>query len=342
MGHFDPDRIDDGRRSIASEYYPLIGPYDSGDPQVLEYHLLLMKLAGIDGVIVDWYGLESFRDYAVLHANTQRLVEQVQRLGMKFAICYEDQTIPALVADQRLAASERVSHAAGEIEWLADHWFKLDGYVRLEGRPVLLSFGHAGLDDGEWTQCLQRLGDPVAYFSEHERRTAAMGGFDWPVPQQGLSHTTAFLKRSGSWPQAIPVAFPRFVDIYAKARVSEGYGVIPDERGKTLQSTLSQALASNARLIQIATWNDWGEGTQIEPSLEFGYRDLELVQRLRRSHIDAKFVPTATDLRLPYRLLEQRRAASTEADTKRLDAVAELLAAGKIIPARAALRGGAQ
>jgi hypothetical protein len=30
-------------------------------------------------------------------------------------------------------------------------------------------------------------------------------------------------------------------------------------------------------IIQIATWNDWGEGTVVEPSREFGYRDLELV-----------------------------------------------------------------
>jgi len=26
-------------------------------------------------------------------------------------------------------------------------------------------------------------------------------------------------------------------------------------------------------MVQIATWNDWGEGTGIEPTAEFGYRD---------------------------------------------------------------------
>ena len=95
MNHFDPEQVVNGERPIASHFYPLIGPYDSGDPYLLEYHLLLMKLAGIDGVVVDWYGLQDFRDYRVLHRNTQRLVDQVERLGMKFAICYEDQTISA-------------------------------------------------------------------------------------------------------------------------------------------------------------------------------------------------------------------------------------------------------
>ncbi len=60
---FDPEQVDpDGRRQIASRYYPAIGPYDSADPVVLEYHCLLMKLAGIDGVIVDWYGQDEYLD----------------------------------------------------------------------------------------------------------------------------------------------------------------------------------------------------------------------------------------------------------------------------------------
>lgn len=120
MGHFDPDKKVDGKRSIASHFYPLIRLYDSGDEDVLEYHLLLMKLAGIDGGIVDWYGLQKLYDYPILHRNTQRLVEQVERLGMKVVICYEDQTIPALVKAGKLKAEDRVAHAVSEINWLAE------------------------------------------------------------------------------------------------------------------------------------------------------------------------------------------------------------------------------
>ena len=48
MGRFNPEQMDAaGRREIASHAYPLIGPYDSNDPHVLEYHVLLMKLAGV-------------------------------------------------------------------------------------------------------------------------------------------------------------------------------------------------------------------------------------------------------------------------------------------------------
>ena len=142
MNAYDPDKMVDGRREIASHYDPLIGPYDSGDRNVLEFHLLTMKIAGIDGVIVDWYGLQDFRDYPLLHRNTQRLIDQADRLGMKFAICYEDQTIPALVEAGRIEPAERVGHAAAEIQWMAKHWFVLKDYVRLDGRPCCCPLGN--------------------------------------------------------------------------------------------------------------------------------------------------------------------------------------------------------
>jgi hypothetical protein len=57
MDHFDPSiMLWDGKRQAASHDYPLIGLYDSSDDHALECHVLLMKLAGLDGVIVDWYG----------------------------------------------------------------------------------------------------------------------------------------------------------------------------------------------------------------------------------------------------------------------------------------------
>ncbi|MDP7108041.1 MAG: hypothetical protein QGH41_13225, partial [Roseibacillus sp.] len=61
MDRFRPDRTGpDGRLELASHYRPLIGAYDSSDPDVLECQVLLMKFAGISGVVIDWYGTERF------------------------------------------------------------------------------------------------------------------------------------------------------------------------------------------------------------------------------------------------------------------------------------------
>ena len=338
MNTFDPEKKVGGKRAVASHFYPLIGPYDSGDPDVLEYHLLTMKLAGIDGVIVDWYSLQRFRDYAILNRNTQRLIDQSRRLGMKVVICYEDQTIPALVAAGRLKPGKRVAHATGEIEWLAKRWFGLENYVRLEGRPVLLSFGQVGLTNEEWGQSLAGLKSPVAYFSEHLRRSAAVGAFDWPIPKEGLMATRRFRKASRKWSHSIPVAFPRFVDIYAQAKVGASYGRVADDCGATFKTSMTEALKAKTPLVQIATWNDWGEGTMIEPSREFGYRDLEVLQQLRRQHLDAGFSASAPDLQLPARLLQRRRTLKDLAESRRSDRIAEMLATGKLVEARTSLK----
>jgi hypothetical protein len=55
-------------------------------------------------------------------------------------------------------------------------------------------------------------------------------------------------------------------------------------------------------MIQIATWNDYGEGTVIEPSWKNGYKHLEELQR----RFGSEYSPV--DLRLPERLLSPEAA----------------------------------
>ena len=52
--HNPENRNPQGWRDISSVFYPVIGPYDSADPALCEYHILLAKLAGIDAFVADW------------------------------------------------------------------------------------------------------------------------------------------------------------------------------------------------------------------------------------------------------------------------------------------------
>ena len=98
----------------------------------------------------------------------------------------------------------------------------------------------------------------------------------------------------------------------------------------TFEQTLEKAFNGNAPIIQIATWNDWGEGTNIEPSQEFGYRDLSVILEWRKKLGQIKLATTASTLRFPMKILELRRAATNVAQQKRLDEIAEMLATGKL------------
>ncbi len=125
------------------------------------------------------------------------------------------------------------------------------------------------------------------------------------------------------------VAYPRFHDIYEEAKVHPSWGKIDDDHGKTFAATLEKALRSGLPCIQISTWNDWGEGTVIEPSREFGYRDLEVVQHLRRQFIEPGFAGRPEDLRLPIVLYNLRKAVKDQPVLGReLDQAAQLLFKG--------------
>ena len=339
MNAFDPEQRDGRKRRIASHYYPLIGPYDSGDSDVIEYHLLLMKLAGIDGMIVDWYGLSDQFDYPTLHRNTAALFPRARELDLKIGICFEDQTISKLVEAKVIPARDRVKYARDNLRWLRDHWFADPAYLRLDGRPLLLSFGVDGLTDVEWEQALPAGPDAPLYFSEHRRRGVATGAFDWPVPNASVASLDRFYESAKGWPLAIPAVFPRFHDIYGEAKVHETYGRIADDEGRTFVGTFQRAVGSGARLIQVVTWNDWGEGQlAIEPSLEFGYRDLEVIQQFRRKPVNAKFAYQADDLRLVHRLYSMRRRESMTPNLRgKLDEIGRLLAIGRPSDARAIL-----
>src|SRR6185295_18443708 len=75
----------DGKRDISSVFYPLIGPYDSNDPDVIEYHVLSAKVAGIDGFVIDWYEPDSITDVSM-----KKLAAMSAKYKFEFAACYEE------------------------------------------------------------------------------------------------------------------------------------------------------------------------------------------------------------------------------------------------------------
>lgn len=342
MNHYDPDRAVNGRSEAASKYRPLIGLYDSGDPDALECHVLLMKLAGIDGVLIDWYGTDDLYDYAANHRNAERLIRFVKKAGLKFAVVYEDQTVPNLIAAHRLTEADAVPHGRRLLSWLQTNWFTDPAYVTENGRPLFLAFGSGYYKGDQWTQIFAGLPQPPAFFTESDRRPPAIGGFSWPQPGGGtdaaLREIDGFYQKAAGWPDLLPAAFPRFDDIYAEAGIHRSWGHIDDRDGRTYTATLERALKSRAAVTQLVTWNDWGEGTCIEPSVEYGYRDLEATQRLRRRYLSPKFPYQPDDLRLPvelYRLRKRYGAGSPQ--SVKLDAIARLLFAGNTSKARVVL-----
>ena len=350
MDHFNPDVLDmSDRREIASHFYPLIGPYDSRDEDVIEYHVLLMKVAGIDGVIVDWYGTSGLFDYPLIHDATQRTFNAIRHAGLSFAVCYEDQTVKHLIDRGALTAGQAVAHAQEQMEFVRDEWIADPAYLRLDDAPVILNFGPQYFaSSAQWEQILSVLDEPAAFFTLDERLTpVATGAFAWPpmhiaggrtLSRGDLDRYLNLFYAYGrlEWPAFIGGAFPGFHDIYEEAGAGASYGFLDSRDGQTFSSTLDRALDENSPLIQIATWNDFGEGTNIEPTREYGYQFLLEVQEAAAALRDLPY--TAADLETPLALYELRKHFSGRATEQvRLDEAAQLIISGDTESARALL-----
>ena len=344
MNHFNPAQTDEnGRPQIASHTMPLTGPYDSMDDALLEYQVALMKLSGIDGVIVDWYGIEEFWDYGVLNRATGKLFTYIKEAGLQFAICYEDQTIKHMVDNKRLATADVYTHGQAVMRYLQETWFGDAAYLKSDGRPVLLTFGpQYYANAADWEKLFSVLDvQPVFITLDKRTGTIATSSFPWPpmwASKDGVLTQTAlenylkpFYAKVGGDAYRVAGAFPGFHDIYKEAGVSEGYGFLDAQDGETFRYTLELALSHNPDVVQLITWNDYGEGTNIEPTEEFGYRYLEMVQEARRAMAGDAFTFTAEDLRLPLRLFNLRREHTGDAAiNQRLDEAFAALIAGDI------------
>ena len=343
MNHFNPDQVDaTGRRQVAAHLDPAIGPYDSLDPTVLEYHTLLMKVAGIDGAIIDWYGNENYQDYAGIHRRTLALIAALQKQGLKFAICYEDRAVGAIAAREKLTPEAATAHAATHLRFCQENWFADPAYLTWEGKPLLMVFGPDYLNPTQWITLFAGMRPAPAFFTLHERKDPAIGSFAWPpmwaskdgklAPQDLDAYLDRFGRQQGA---KIGAAFPGFHDIYAEAKVQPCFGFLDARDGATFRRTLDQALKLNSPVVQIATWNDFGEGTCVEPTREFGDRYLAMIQDARRD-LNGSFPFDATDLKLPGRIKRLRDLPGPAPDHRRhLEAVIEAINGGD--PRRAAL-----
>lgn len=284
MDRCNPDKIkDDGKREIASYFYPLAEPYDSSDPVVLDYHALLMKYSGIEGVLVDWYGSRNGAE------STEALFEAMSRAGLELAIVYEDRNN----LDGASTESQKIKWGQDDMLYLYDNFFRKDTYIKIDGKPLLMCFGpieictenfknaptmwseiFSPLTVRKMTPCFLALYG-ASKNANDSRNTNASGEFIWVNANNAAfidDLKTRFNYYMGS-------AYPGFKDFYKEGGWGDNITPVDYRDGQEFRDQLAVADSKKVPMLQLVTWNDFGEGTQIEPTVEDGYKYLEIVQK---------------------------------------------------------------
>jgi hypothetical protein len=339
LNNRNPNIIDaTGKRQIASHYYPKIGPYASRDADIIEYHLLLMKLSGVDGVMINWYGVQGTNgDIGNLLTSSNALIDKVDDFGLGFSVIMED----------RFTAN--IDQAKTNVAYLRDNYFTKPNYTRLgEGQdPLVGIFGPITFQQpAQWTQILDQNGVPInmdfvtLWYESAEAGAIADGEYAWIYEEENLdnhlTHQANFYRlRSPNIGTAGGAAYPGFNDYYQEGGVGNIIPFeIPHNDGQTLDALLNLANqnASKVDFLQLATFNDFGEGTMFEPTVETGFEYLKKVQAFTGVSYGEE------ELQLVYRLyLARKRYAGNAQQQASLNEVSELLAALEIAQARTLL-----
>jgi hypothetical protein len=306
MSNRNPNNINatTGKRQIAAHFYPLIGPYASSDPDLIEYHLLLMKLAGIDGVLIDWYGSQGTNgDVGSLLTNSNALIDRTDDVGLGFGLIIEDR-----FWSSRTTASTNITYAK-------NNYFNKENYLRIgDGNdPLVGIFGPITLQtEADWTAILPSAGEDVAFltlwYESNDAGVNSDGEYEWIYSDYltGLgnfySNRTTQLKANNK-KLAAGIAYPGFKDFYAQGGGGQSYFTIEHNNGATLNATLDKytQFSSTVDFLQLATFNDFGEGTMFEPTQEFGFKYLAKIQEFTGVPYDEQ------DLRNVYRLFVLRK-----------------------------------
>lgn len=104
-------------------------------------------------------------------------------------------------------------------------------------------------------------------------------------------------------------------------------------------------MTNASAIIQVATWNDFGEGTVVEPTVtggepttEYGYTDLGIIQDFRRQYLDSNFPYHTNDLALALRQYNLRKKYPNNAQVAaELDRIFTNIISGNLAAANAQL-----
>lgn len=263
-------------QDIGSDYYPVLGAYSSRDPTVLAQHMAWLQQARIQLIIVSWWGQGSREDQAV-----PGLLAQAANYGIKVAFHiepYYGRSAAGLVNDvQYLYAHYGSSPAFFRTTSPSRHSpnSKAKGLFFLWGTGIQY-FDGPTVDATYWRPAIDQIhalpDGGLVFADQPDVALIDAGHFDgeyasslWPWPQ---GWEQALLCWANSLPRDawfIPVATPGF----SANRV--GYPADtyrPRDGGRTYDEQWRAMLETGVtpHIASIATFNEWHEGTQLEPA----------------------------------------------------------------------------
>ncbi len=282
VGYHDPEKfITPNVRDIGAAHYPLTGPYDCSDPELIRYQLDLAEEAGIDVFIIDWFGPPN----GPVDNYTRVLIDYVEKHGRstRFSILY----------DGYHYAKYPLSDSLSELRYLLKTYGGRPSFLKVGDYSVVFIYASRFYTPRQWDYVIRTLryeGFQAIFLADvfEEEYAKVFDGLytysplDTILRGGNLTEVYANAKIMASKYGGIfaGTALPGYDD--TKIRKP---GIFLDrEDGRIYSKTWQAVIDSGSNWALICSWNEWHEGTEIEPSVEYGTQYLKLTK-----HFSEKF-----------------------------------------------------
>jgi hypothetical protein len=243
--------------------------YSSTNPTQVQNQINDMISRGIDGVIIDWYGPGNSIDQA-----TQLVMAAAEsHPGFTFAIMIDQ---GAIEWDSCSGCSPQEALIA-QLQYLQQTYFSSPAYLTWQGQPVVSNFGIDTTYSIDWSTVGTGLSvQPIFVFQNNSgfTETPSGGSFAWVMPTDtnfGLSYLASFYDTGMLYPseQTVGATYKGFNDTLASWSSNR---IMSQQCGQTWLQTFAaiNSLYSAAKPLpdlQLVTWNDYEEGTEIESGI---------------------------------------------------------------------------
>ena len=273
---YNPDIVVGGRRQIATAEYPLDGVYDSCDEYTLRRHLRQAEFAGIDGFILSWWGFEHY---------SHKALEKLLNLALKdfITIYYETAMTLKLRDEKREVAIERIY---SDLKRLLEEYASKESWIKVDGKPLLVIYIADQYSVKEWKYIREKLEKNYEFFLLGDtfdlNYLEVFDGLHIYTPvrysKRGIPLEDVYLEVSKKIKEKGKLFASAVCPGYDDRRIRQPGIFIPREDGRYYIDCWKASFKASADWILITSWNEWLEGTEIEPSLEYGYNYLYITK----------------------------------------------------------------
>jgi hypothetical protein len=243
--------------------------YRSADRGTIDRQVAQAQQAGIDAFELDWWGPGNPTD-----TNLQALLSVANSRGFK--------------ATLTLDLNSPFMHNSGDVVnalRYATHYFGDNAWFQYNGKPFIAFYGNRQYDVGTWAWVRSQV-DPnhsAVWLGEGDL-FSYLDVFDGIYPYSiawapdPASQLASYAGSTRSYPGKLWVA--TVMPGYNDTLLGRSNGFAVDRQGGGYYSRVWQgAIATHPDLISISTWNEWPEGSQIEPSTSYGSLYLQLTRQ---------------------------------------------------------------